>query len=267
MFSMNTSLAHVLELAPRLIKRGESPGQQLRGESDDALRWEPNLVRGRLVELSSEPGDAPLTAAFSMVRRFQREGEPVAWISARSDLFFSPDVAALGVALQHLPVIRVHQLQHAMRAACHILRSGGFGCAILDLGALAMSRAPQALLSRLTRIAQSHDATVLVLTDKPPHAPSMGSLVSLRLTARISSVGASEESENHLSSPGASGVTRSRLGKARRYRSRVPTHGPTPEPTAGQRRHRRLTLKALKDKSRAPGWTITEAVRGSASLP
>src|ERR1051325_6532008 len=72
--------------------------------------WGLCALRGRLVELSARGASATLTTAIELVTEAQTEGEPVAWIS-RSDSgsgsFYPPDVAASGVDLAALVVIRV----------------------------------------------------------------------------------------------------------------------------------------------------------------
>jgi len=67
---------------------------------------------------------------------------------------------------------------------------------------------PQATLARLNKLAQHHDAAAVLLTVKPDHAPSLGSMVSLR-------VGSS------TTPPDASGHTRVRL-KALKDKRRAP---------------------------------------------
>jgi len=215
------SIAQVLELAPRLLVRGSSLADSptVAGGAPSPS-WSPEVVRGRLVELSSQPGDAPLTAAFSLVRQIQLTGEPVAWVCGRGDRFYPPDVADAGIALDHLPVVLLRRPTQAFRAACHLLRSGGFGAVVIDVGRVD-ERISQALLSRLAKIAQNQAAAAVVLTEKPPDEPSLGSLVSLRVAARLQA--------------DTSG--------------RFAVH-----------------LRALKDKTRAPGWVDTEIAVGPPGL-
>ncbi|PIE18913.1 MAG: recombinase A [Proteobacteria bacterium] len=145
-------------------------------------RWDFDEVSGRVVELSSRGAGAALTGAFGLVLDAQRRGENVVWISARAAGFFAPDVAAGGVDLAALPVVLAVNPSAAGRAATHLLRSGAFGLVVLDLAADQALPAP--LLTRLSGLAQHHGAALLCLTDKGDEAPSLGSLVSLRVSAQ-----------------------------------------------------------------------------------
>ncbi|MEE8105933.1 MAG: recombinase A [Planctomycetota bacterium] len=166
--------------------------------------WSLSGLAGRLVELSGSENSSALTAAFGLVRQAQLLGEPVAWITPHTESFFPPDVANGGVDLTALAVVRIFSAQRltpleprsrtrdsrtggprayerAMaRAADQLVRSGGFGLLVLDLGSLQIA---MGMLSRLLGLAQKHNTALLFLTDKPDRAPSLGSLVSLRAQA------------------------------------------------------------------------------------
>jgi recombination protein RecA len=179
--------------------------------------WSLSGLAGRLVELSGSENSSVLTAAFGLVRQAQLLGEPVAWVTPHTESFFPPDAAAGGVDLETLAVIRLglagvagvagptanavgagavrttggsrtrwghsgpRAYERAMaRAADQLVRSGGFGLIVLDLGPL---QVPMAALSRLLGLAQKHNTAFLFLTDKQDRAPSLGSLVSLRAQA------------------------------------------------------------------------------------
>jgi len=174
------------DAAAERAHRESRPPSALPEQAVAALRWSRSELAGRLVELSSWGGGAPLTLAFELVLQAQREEEPVAWITG-SSTFFPPDAARCGVDLDALPVIRVSDAPSAARAADKLLRSGAFGLVILDLGARALI--PPALQTRLLGLASKHDAAVLFLTEKPGDAPSLGSLVSLRAQAVRSRTG------------------------------------------------------------------------------
>jgi recombination protein RecA len=170
---------------------------------------------------------AALTTAVGVVLEAQVEGEPVAWIGISrspdgsrtpSSTFYPPDLADSGVDLEALIVVRAPSIAHAGRAADRLLRSGGFGLIVLDLGANA--ELPMALQGRLVGLAQRHDAAILCLTEKASDASSIGSMVSLRAEA-----------------------LRARDGD--RFA---------------------LTLRAIKDKQRGPGWMHGERLRGPAGL-
>ena len=149
--------------------------------------WSRAELAGRLCELTPGRESAVLSAAFALVLDAQGEGEPVAWVAADASCFYPPDVAAAGVDLAALAVVRIVSAAAAGRAADLLLRSGAFGLVVLDLGP--QPRLPDALQSRLVQLALKHDAVVLCLTETRPEAPSLGSLVSLRAEASRRRVG------------------------------------------------------------------------------
>ena len=179
------------------------------GASDRAVeqRWGLAATRGRLVELSARGAAGTLTAAIELVAEAQTESEPVAWITLAQSTFYPPDVAASGVDLAALVVIRAPEAVAAARAAERLLRSGAFGLVVLDLGDRELNMAIQ---GRLVTLAQTHDAAVVCVTEKPAETPSLGSLVSLRAEAL----------------------------RAREHAGGF-----------------RVTVRALKDKRKGPGWT------------
>lgn len=146
---------------------------------------------GRLGQLS---GPGALSVAFGVVLDAQRAGEPVIWASCGEQPFYPPDAAASGVDLGALLVVRALDAAGAARAGDRLLRSGAFGLLVLDLaadpglqGALAKGAevVPMPLQARLCKLAQRHEAAVLVLSSGAPsgHAGSLSSLVSLRAVA------------------------------------------------------------------------------------
>jgi recombination protein RecA len=142
--------------------------------------WCLEELAGRLVELSGHGASAVLTLAMRLVVDAQRRGEPAAWITAAGSSFYPPDAAEAGVDLDALLVVRVPEAAAVGRAADPLLRSGGFGLAVLDLGVAPLL---DALQSRLLGLAQTHQAAVLCLTARKRDAGSLGSLVSLRAEA------------------------------------------------------------------------------------
>jgi recombination protein RecA len=183
-------------------------------------RWHRAQLTGRLVEVSAIGATASLSTAVGVVLEAQVEGEPVAWISLPTSTFYPPDLADSGVDLDALIVVRAPSVLHAGRAADRLLRSGGFGLVVLDLGAERSAQLPIAVQGRLVGLAQRHDAAIVCLTEKPGDAASLGSMVSLRAEA-----------------------LRARDGD--RFT---------------------VTLRALKDKQRGPGWSHGEKMRGPAGL-
>lgn len=146
-----------------------------------APAWSLPDLTGRLVELSAGAAAAPLSAALGLVRQTQLTGDRAAWVGLEPSAFYPPDAAEGGVDLEALPVVRVPDARLAGRAADHLVRSGGFGLVVIDLGTGTL---PVPLLVRLLGLARQHDAAVLLLTKKPHETPSLHSLISLRAEAR-----------------------------------------------------------------------------------
>jgi recombination protein RecA len=203
------------------------------GEDGDAapVPWGLDALRGRLVELSARGAAATLTAAIELVIEAQQSAEPVAWVTLGNATFYPPDAAASGVDLAALAVVRVHDATAAARAAERLLRSGGFGLVVIDFGGESFAQhgveVPIAHQGRLVTLAQAHDAAVVCITEKSGESPSLGSLVSLRAEA-------------------------------------LRLHAP--EDKGGGERGYHVTLRALKDKRRGPGWTRTTKLRGPPGL-
>jgi len=188
--------------------------------------WGQAHLAGRFVELSGGAAPATLTLAAMLLLAAQRLGEPAAWITSAGHHFYPPDLAANGIDLDALAVVRAPAPSDVPRAAERLLRSGAFGLVVCDLWTLPFG--PElpadiavAMQSRLVGLAQKHDAVVCCLTPTPPERPSLGSLVSLRGVA-----------------------VRERSGTAR-YR---------------------CTLRTIKDKRHAPGWDHAADCRAPAGL-
>jgi recombination protein RecA len=145
------------------------------------VSWSLHALQGRLTELSAEPAGAPLTFAFRLVLDAQRHGEPAAWVAPRTGAFFPPDVAAAGIDLAALPVVWAAHALEAARAADLLVRSGGFGLVVVDLGP--GGELPLHAVTRLSGLALRHAASVLVLTEKKAERASLSGLVSLRAHA------------------------------------------------------------------------------------
>jgi recombination protein RecA len=212
----------------------------------DLPAWQLGDLAGRLVELSGQQSTAHLTAAFGLVLEAQLCGDRAAWVTFEQSAFFPPDVAAGGVDVESLPVVRVANALAAGRAADHLVRSGGFGLVVIDLSSQvgdAHAEKPPAvlpvpLLTRLLGLARTHQAAVLILTRKSPDTSSINSLVSLRADAQWSPRDGSGGGPGSAGDPGDPGDNI-------RYDVRV---------------------RVIKDKRRAPGWDHVEACRGSVGM-
>jgi recombination protein RecA len=214
-----------------VVELAGAPGEDGSAAPASEGPWGLDALRGRLVELSARGATATLTAAIELVVEAQQAAEPVAWVTLGNATFFPPDAAASGVDLAALAVVRVHDATAAARAAERLLRSGGFGLVVIDFGGESFAHhgveVPIAHQGRLVTLAQAHDAAVVCITEKPGEAPSLGSLVSLRAEA-------------------------------------IRLHAP--EDRNGGERGYHVTLRALKDKRRGPGWTRTTKLRGPPGL-
>jgi hypothetical protein len=134
---------------------------------------------------------------MALLRRAQREGETTAWIQPAAPLgghLYPPDLHDGGIDLEALVVVHVPEAEGAAglgKAAEMLLRSGAFGFVAIDLGALegkpqsgSTAATRTAWQGRLLGLARQHEARVLILTEKPSHADSLGPLVGLRVEPR-----------------------------------------------------------------------------------
>jgi recombination protein RecA len=142
--------------------------------------WTLTEIAGRLVEISGSGASASLTVTFGLVREAQERREPVGWMTSTEKFFYPPDVAQGGIDLAALVVVRVPKPESIARAGEKLLRSGGFGLIVLDLGAADI---PMPLQTRLAGLAHHHHAALVCLTEKEDKAFSLSSLISLRLHA------------------------------------------------------------------------------------
>lgn len=157
-----------------------SPAQKLRPIIPSPTPWTLGELAGRLVEVSGSRASAVLTITFSLVREAQARGEPVGWVTSTESFFYPPDAARGGADLSALVVVRLAKVESISRAGEKLLRSGGFGVVVLDLGAADIS---MPLQTRLTGLAHRHHTALVCLTEKSGAAFSLGSLVSLRAHA------------------------------------------------------------------------------------
>jgi recombination protein RecA len=153
------------------------PGQRV--QKREELPWVD--LRGRLTEISGLGNSSVLTLASLLVLEAQMRGEPVAWITNRDTSFYPPDMAEMGVDLRALPVIRCPDGRSMARAADRLARTGAFGLLSVDLGA--RGDVPLPLQTRLAGLARGHDMAIVFLTEKTQEAPSLSSLISLRVGA------------------------------------------------------------------------------------
>ncbi len=140
---------------------------------------------GRVVELCAGAAAGRLTLAASFVRAAQAAGELAAWVQPEGAGLYPPDLAAAGVSLDELVVVHTPVAsgpEAVARAAELLLRSGGFGLAVLDLCA-ARPRG-EGWVVRLGGVTRRHGARVVLLTALRAEATSAGALVAVRARPR-----------------------------------------------------------------------------------
>ncbi|MBA3821131.1 MAG: recombinase A [Deltaproteobacteria bacterium] len=187
-------------------------------------------MRGRLVELSARGAAATLTAATELVLEAQTAGEPVVWIMLANGTFYPPDVAESGVDLAALVIVRALDAIGAARAAERLLRSGAFGLVVMDLAGL---------LPGARDLRGAHDISMA----------HQGRLVTLAQAHDAAVVCITDKAEDTAS-----------LGSLVSLRTEALRSRPSGS------RDFELTLRAIKDKRRGPGWTRKRIVRGPAGL-
>lgn len=140
---------------------------------------------GRLVELCGARASGRMTLAAGFVREAQARGELAAWVQPEGAGLYPPDLAAAGVSLDELVVVHAPKgagPEGVARGAELLLRSGGFGAAVLDLCA-ARPRG-EGWVARLGGVARRHGARVVLLTSLRAEAASAGALVAVRAAPR-----------------------------------------------------------------------------------
>jgi len=145
-----------------------------------------HIQPGRLVELVSNPDTAYLTASTAILLEAQSRGESCAWIERQEGRLYPPDLAASGVDLGALVVVQVPERESAfalVKAAEQLLRSGAFDLLIIDLEK-AVLRDGGSWQGRLQALSREHRTRIILLSDRPVAADSLGPLISLRLLAR-----------------------------------------------------------------------------------
>ncbi|MFN0250686.1 MAG: recombinase A [Kofleriaceae bacterium] len=208
----------------------------------DEAPWGLPALRGRIVELSARGASGTLTCATSLVFEAQSEGEPVAWIvpwcvdpdtRGGSDVrtpgtFYPPDAADSGVDLSALVVVRAPSVIAAGRAAERLLRSGAFGLVVIDFGS------------------SNLEATSARISDA-----MLGRLVSLAQANDAAIVCLTEKTRD----AGSLGSLVSLRVEALRERAE-----------GARSSDFEVTVRALKDKRRGPGWSRALKARGPSGL-
>lgn len=152
------------------------------------------LVRGRVSEIVGHVGSGRTTIAGRFVSSATRAGEVVAWIE-NSHSFDPADLAAGSAYLdrvlwasvdEHRKVafdssgrFRRYRFSSVFKAAEMVLKAGGFGLVVIDIGASA-TPLPQSIALRLAREAERSGAAVVVIA--PYRICGTFAALSLQLT-------------------------------------------------------------------------------------
>jgi recombination protein RecA len=186
MFSVVALPAALAHLSPRLVEAGAleqgagGPDQAVPFgfEELDRLLPDGGLLRGGVVELAIAGSGLGTTFGLAAVRAFQRREEYgfgtrvkpwCAFVDATSTLY-APGVAASGVALERLLVVRP-PAEAISRVALKLTESGVFELVVVDLlgtlgGSLEFSLARFArVVRRLSMAVDGTNKSVLLLTD------------------------------------------------------------------------------------------------------
>ena len=143
-----------------------------------------DLPVAKLIEISGDNRCARRTAAVLVLLQAQARGEPAAWVQFANGSLYPPDLHDSGVDLRGVAIVRIPpwEREHGLLKAAEILlRSGGIGLVVVDLGRSSLLNTDTAWQGRLLGLAREHHATVLLMTDKPSSVDSLGPLISLRI--------------------------------------------------------------------------------------
>lgn len=160
--------------ASRLVKRSATN----RPAPCHPLVYRSEELRGRLVEISEEPASGALSYTVALLAMVQSEGQLVCWLTPSSPPFFPPDLAAAGICLDELPIVKSHDPAGLFFALETLLKTNSFGMIVADLGD---TPARDAMLGKFQKIVMRNACILVFLTRKPAHLPSLSSLISLRM--------------------------------------------------------------------------------------
>lgn len=138
------------------------------------------LPHGRITELAGARSTGRTALACRIAASATRAGETIAWIDPEDGL--DPEGATgAGIVLERMLWVRPRSVDEALQAADILLRAGGFGLAVLDLGGRASPRRTVAW-PRLARAAEQTRTALLVLAAE--RAAGTLAAVGLELIAR-----------------------------------------------------------------------------------
>ncbi|MEM6292716.1 MAG: hypothetical protein AAGA54_15695 [Myxococcota bacterium] len=191
-------LPHVSRATVGGRAQATSPSQGSASASDALVPLYEAVGPGRLLEVSGsvdgKVGSARTSTAVKLVYDAQRAGETTAWIQPRGGALYPPDLDACGIDLDALLVVHVptpaganpaREHPHALCKATELLlRSGAFGLVVVDFCHGTPPSGREAWQGRLLGLARQHQSRVVLLTEKPSTADSLGTLIGARVEPR-----------------------------------------------------------------------------------
>lgn len=120
------------------------------------------LPRGRMVEIVGRRSSGRTSLGLGALAAATRRGEAVALVDV-DGMLDARSAEAQGIELQRLLWIRAGDGARGIRAADLVLRAGGFGVVVLDVGE-SVPRVPDAAWLRLGREAERSHAALVVLS-------------------------------------------------------------------------------------------------------
>ena len=142
--------------------------------------WGLQTFAGSLAELQDTSRCCALTLTAQLILEAQQQQEIAAWITGTASSVFPPDLAAVGVDLAALPIVRAGDFIMMIEAAEVLLRSGAFGVIVIDFAGRCRPL-PLPLQKRLSGLARCHHCAVICLA--PMDEQVLGCLASIRAQA------------------------------------------------------------------------------------
>ena len=137
------------------------------------------LPRGRVTELAGARSTGRTGLTCRIAAAATRAGETIAWVDPEDAL--EPEAAAAtGVVLDHTLWVRPRDVPDALRATEILLRAGGFGLVVLDLGAATKRGGPHWV--RLAAAAERTRTALLVVA--PERTVGTFAALGLAVTGR-----------------------------------------------------------------------------------
>lgn len=133
------------------------------------------LPRGRVTELAGARSTGRTGLACQIAAAATHAGETIAWVDPE-DALEPETAAAVGIALDRTLWVRPRGVADALRATEILLRAGGFGLVVLDLGAAPKRGGPHWV--RLAGAAEQTRTALLVVTPER----TVGTFAALGLT-------------------------------------------------------------------------------------